>query len=229
VTQSLAASERCGALIAQATALGNLGNLTASQGLTDESIEFYQHAMSLHEQTGSRRLMAIVANNLGWAFYDAERYTEAIAELQRALALAMELRDAFTHPIALSNLAIVTMAIGDLAAAETYLEHGQLLASETDTSLTIENTITLANIALQRGNLAQAQRLYDQIMLLIDDLASEEYGKLQRFEGQLLNAQGKQAEAHAVLTKNYTFFMELDKIPEARRTQKILDSIPPAA
>ncbi|MBA3469953.1 MAG: tetratricopeptide repeat protein [Herpetosiphonaceae bacterium] len=226
VTQSLAASERSGALMAQATALGNLGNLAASQGLTDDSIGYYQHAMSLHEQTGSRREMAIVANNLGWAFYDAERYTEALGELKRARELALELRDAYTHSIALSNLAIVMLAMDDLAAAEAYLEQGQILASETDTSsLTIENIITRAGIALRRGKLEQVQRLYDQVVLLIDDLASEEYGKLQRLEGQLLFAQGKLAEARAVLDQNHTFFMGLDKIAEARRTQTILNAL----
>jgi class 3 adenylate cyclase/tetratricopeptide (TPR) repeat protein len=229
VTQSLEASERSGALIAQATALGNLGNLTASQGLTDDSIGFYQHAMTLHEQTGSRRLMAIVANNLGWALYDAERYAEALHELELAQNLALELRDAYTHSIALSNLAIVTLATGDLAAAEAYLEHGQLLASEAESgSLAIENTITMAYIALKRANLSQAQRLYDQVALLIDDLESEEYGKLKRLEAQLLISQGKPQEAQTMLAQNYAFFIGLDKIAEARRTQKILAALPPS-
>lgn len=226
VRQSLAASARSGALIGQATALGNLGNLTASQGLTAEAIHYYQQAMDLHEQTGSRRLLAIVANNLGWALYDAEQYNAAKQSLKHALALAIELHDAYTQAIALTNLAIVMLAVGDLEAAEHYLLNSQSFAGDAESSVqTIENTITAAYLALKRTNLEQASTLHQQAALLIDDQASEEYGKLQRLEAQLLAAYGKHVEAQRLLQTNYHLFMQLHNVPEARRSQKILAAL----
>ena len=226
VERSLAASERSGNLVDQARALLNLGSLTANRGLIADSIRYYLQAIELNERIGSRRMLAISANNIGWTLYDNGEYHQARQYLTQALDLTAETRDNYLQMIAACNLGRVLTALGEWQAAATNLRHSLAIARRLELSTEqLDCLVALAELALQRSDLAAALQEHQHALALVADTGSVEYGRFQRLEARLAQAAGDNARAIQLLTDNAALFARLHNVPELERTRKLLAEV----
>lgn len=226
VYESLIASERSGDLIGQAHALNNLGNLAASRGQSAESITYGLKAMDMYERLGSRRELAITGINVGWSFYEREAYTQAAEYLDQALQWAIEVRDVYHQMLAALNLGRVLIELRDGEAAARITQQGYFAALQLQLPAEqLEAHTILAEIALQRGDLAGARQEYEQGQHLGIDLESEEYGRFQRLEAKLAIARGDVMTATHLLGANVALFTRLQNAPEATRSRALMDQL----
>ena len=65
----------------------------------------------------------------------------------------------------------------------------------------------------------------EQGKLLVIDSESEEYGRFQRLEAKIALAQGDTARAIELLRANQVLFTQLENVPEADRSRKMLNQI----
>ncbi len=226
VQQSLAASERSGNLVDQANALTNLGLLTENQGLLTDSIGYSLQAMKINEQVGSRRMLAITALNIGWAYYNLEQYEQAHQYFTQGLERAIQVRDTYQQMRLLRSLGYVLTGLGQWQAAERTIQHSQFIALQLHLPTEqLDGHLALAELALQKGDMASAIQEYEQGKLLVIDSASEEYGRFQRLEAKIALAQGDTTRALELLRANQVLFTQLENVPEADRSKKILNQI----
>ncbi len=95
-----------------AETLGNLGNVLAMTGATDEAESCYRELLPLQRRRGDLVAVAQTLVNLGNLQKDADRLTPARAYYLEALALAQEARDFRTLGILHSNLGLLDAAEG---------------------------------------------------------------------------------------------------------------------
>lgn len=226
VEQSLAASERSDNWLGQANALNNLGILTDSQGKTTLSIHYGLRAMQLYERMSSRRDMAIAAHNVAWTCYFNGENDRARQFFTQAIDDATASRDTFHQMRALLGLGRTATALGDWHAAERAILQSQFLALQLHLPADqLESYIALAELALQQGVVAVAKQHYEEAMSLAVDTQSEEYGRFQRLAARIAIAEGDLGQAIQLLTANEAFFVQLQNMPEARRTHALLITI----
>jgi class 3 adenylate cyclase/tetratricopeptide (TPR) repeat protein len=226
VQQSLGASERSGNLMDQANALTNLGLLTESQGLLADSIDYSLQAMQINEQIGSRRMLAITALNIGWAYYNLDQYEQAHQYFTQGLERAIEVRDTYQQMRLLRSLGYVLTALGQWQGAERAIQQSQFIALQLHLPIEqLDGHVALAELALQQGDRDTAIQEYQQGKLLVIDSASEEYGRFQRLEAKIALAQGDTARAIELLRANQVLFTQLENVPEADRSQKMLNQL----
>ncbi len=108
-------------------ALSLRGALLADTGNLPGAIEAYAEALEIAVELGDRYAEAIVCNNLGVALIYAALYEEAIACLQRVVALSEgKAQLAATRGLALSNIALACLHLEDygrgLRAAKSSVE-----------------------------------------------------------------------------------------------------------
>ncbi|MEP7187800.1 MAG: adenylate/guanylate cyclase domain-containing protein [Roseiflexaceae bacterium] len=226
VQRSLAASERSANLVDQANALTNLGLLTESQGMLADSISYSLQAMQINEQIGSRRMLAITALNIGWAYYNLEQYEQAHQYFTQGLERAIEVRDTYQQMRLLRSLGYVLTGLSQWRAAERTIQQSQFIAIQLHLPAEqLDGHLALAELALQKGDREGAIQEYEQGKLLVIDSASEEYGRFQRLEAKIVLAQGDTARAIELLRASEVLFTELENVPEADRSRKILNQI----
>jgi predicted ATPase/class 3 adenylate cyclase len=228
VEQSLAAARQSGDLVAQARAFNNLGLITESQGLPDDAIRYGLQAMDINEQSGSRRDLAIAAITVGYAYYDREDYAQARTYFSRALALAAEVHDRYAQMQALLNLGRVLSALAEWDAATVALSQSRAIAEELQIpAVALDVWTALGEIALHRGDMAEAAQAHQQAQALAGDPDSEEYGRFQRLTARIAAAQGDRQRAHALLADAEALFTRLQNVPEATRTHKLAAILAP--
>lgn len=105
-------------------ALANLAVVYERTGRLTEALETYDRALPLYAEDGVERAMARrVHNHKGRLLLELGRFAQARAELERSLAIALELGGEH-HPdtaAACNNLAVLLIDQGDLQAAEALL------------------------------------------------------------------------------------------------------------
>ena len=226
VQQSLDASERSGNLVDQANALTNLGLLTESQGLLADSIGYSLQAMQINEQIGSRRMLAITALNVGWAYYNLDQFDQAHQYFTQGLERAIQVRDTYQQMRLLRSLGYVLTVLGEWYSAERTIQQSQFIAIQLHLPAEqLDGHVALAELALQQGDRDTAIQEYEQGKLLVIDSESEEYGRFQRLEAKIALAQGDTARAIELLRANQVLFTQLENVPEADRSRKMLNQI----
>ena len=222
VEQYLHSSEQSGNLADQAKALNNLALLLERQDRLMESIGSNLQALEINDQIGNRRMLAVGSLNVGYTFYCIEDYTAARRYLKQSIKWAGEVHDNHYQQVAYLNLGRVYTAMGEWAAAEEALQESlrrtqqlQIAGEELDVR------VALGELALQRGDLSAADRVYQVSSALATDTTSEEYGRFQRLGAKIAQAHGDTAKAAELLTLNEALFLQLQNAVEVRRTRSL--------
>ncbi|MQA85329.1 MAG: tetratricopeptide repeat protein [Streptosporangiales bacterium] len=97
-------------------------DLISGPGWLDETVLLRQQALAIYRELGDRRLEAATLSDLGHAYGDLRRYSEAVDCIQQALAILPQFGDQWAEGLALRNLADVHVGLGRFVEAETYCE-----------------------------------------------------------------------------------------------------------
>ncbi|MBW7885530.1 MAG: tetratricopeptide repeat protein, partial [Caldilineaceae bacterium] len=122
--QALALREQTGDLLRVAKSLGNLGLLYTATADYDHAIAAHQEAMGVYARLGNQELRATAILNIGLAQHLAGRLADAAATYRQSLALCREIDVPLAELRVLANLVEVLAELGDLAAAQQYLDQG---------------------------------------------------------------------------------------------------------
>ena len=185
--------------------------------------------MAINERIGRRRELATAAINVGWGFYDSEAYDQAAQYFTQAVNQAVAVHDPYHQMLALLGQGRALMAQDRLAEAEPAIRQAQALAAQLHLpGEELESYITLAEIALLRGDLPAALAVYAQAQPLATDPGTGEYGRFQRLEARLAHAQGQTERALLLLADSEALFTQLHNTPEAARSRRLRESLTPA-
>jgi CHAT domain-containing protein/Tfp pilus assembly protein PilF len=142
--------------------LGNLGGLASDAGEYESADEWYREALALNTAAGDSAEMAFVLADLGLLSARRGNLAGAMTALQKALDIH-ERSGAVAEAIAVRvHLASVQAAAGDLQRAITTLRRAERDAESADPGAELRGTLALtqAEIAIQLGHLADAERYY---------------------------------------------------------------------
>ncbi|HEY0604501.1 MAG TPA: adenylate/guanylate cyclase domain-containing protein [Herpetosiphonaceae bacterium] len=223
VEQALAASEQSGNLVDQINMLNNLGLIMETQGLLADALRSYRRAIQLNEGIGNPRMAAILSNNAGGVLYNRGDYQQAHDYFAQSLEFATAVRDPYNQVRALLNLGRVLTRLERWESAERHLLQSQFLIAQLNLPPEqLDCLIALAELAIEQGNIADAQEWWEQARPLASDTESEEFGRFQRLEAQMALASGDRERAIELLTENIDFFIQLQHVPEADWTLQLL-------
>jgi tetratricopeptide (TPR) repeat protein len=146
-----------------AAVLKNLGLSKNSDDFIDRALVEYAAASFYAEQSGNKRFLASVENNVGYLFLRLRRFNEAHQHLDRARALFSALKDKGLVAQVDDTRARVFLAQGNFTKAET-LARGSVKALEEGDQLSLlAEALTTHGIALSRiGNWSRAQNSFER-------------------------------------------------------------------
>ncbi|MEM0978672.1 MAG: CHAT domain-containing protein [Cyanobacteria bacterium P01_H01_bin.58] len=161
----------------EGNALGNLGNAYMQLGQYDQSIKFYEQALTIFRELNALAQEGIVLSNLGVAYDDLAQYERAINFYEQSLAIAREIGNRQGEGNALGNLGATYFSLGQYQQAIDLFE--QNLAIARDIGYRAGEGNALGNLGLAYLNLEnykQAIDLYEQRLVIhreIGDRAGE--------------------------------------------------------
>jgi non-specific serine/threonine protein kinase len=145
---------------ARGRALTESGTLALRQGDYDAARAFYEHALAIAREQGTRASVASALNNLGLVAYAKEDYPAARAFNEEALAVRRELGDRSGVASSLNNLGAVAYIEKDHARARALYEESLAIRRELgDRSGVAGSLNNLAVIASQHGEFETARSL----------------------------------------------------------------------
>jgi tetratricopeptide (TPR) repeat protein len=106
----------------------NLGIIAGDQGRYDDAAMHFRHALATLEGAGESAAIMWLLNNLGVLHKREGLPHRAIHDLERALALAIQLGDIRSEGIIEENRSAVYLALGDVGEAERAAEHAYEIA-----------------------------------------------------------------------------------------------------
>jgi CHAT domain-containing protein len=193
--QSIAIKKKIGSRSSEAYSYMDLGDLMRSWGLHEKALNYYENAFKLHESCGQALATADSMIRQGSALISMERYDQALARLEKGLALTRSAKGHENWPCdIIGNL---FLDLGNMEQAEKYLIQGgyysslarfamaksDIKSAHDNYTLLLENSekdgnlnsrfmalTGLATINEKKGDLKQAERLYDEAMKLIEEL-----------------------------------------------------------
>jgi len=180
-------------------ARNNYGYLLESAGVPKRALRTYDEILAvLAERDPNAEPPVYLLVNRGRSLESSGRFAEARASLEQGLKVAQSTENADALVLCLSGLSRIATQIGDLAAAEQYLDQVRPLVS---TPLQFEKfpTVPLAvgALALAQGSLDEARRQFDQAALNKSNDAAVIYGKLGKAEVELRASDPAAAERDA--------------------------------
>lgn len=145
----------------QAKALIVIALLYADGNDHQATLRYFGQAIDVH--AADPGLSAAIYNGRASALKELGRFREAGAEFDKALVLARDMNSPLLIALVLSNIARVRLAQRNVAAAQRVITEGLELTRKPDARSHYPVFLALAaQAALQRGDLAQAERLIDE-------------------------------------------------------------------
>lgn len=195
----------------KADILRDIGKINYFQGNYEKSIEYYNQAFTIYENTSDNLYMSYVLNDLGNTYTEMKRWKEAIEEYQKSLALSEKYNYVDNTANVLSNLGIVYREQGDYEKALEY----QLNALELSrTKNTYDNMVsTLGEIGktyIEKDDLAKALTYLNESIKMADSGKTGNY---------LLTGLSYRAEAYEKAKQYEKAFAD------QKRYQKLNDSL----
>ena len=157
----LAAARQVGAKTIAARVMNRLARLNSDD--PSLSIDYYQQAIAIWEQTGDRRRLAFGHHNIAGAYRSLAQFDKAIAELDRALAMFREIGDEFYEANTMVSRGVFLELGGRWAeAAVAYEEALGLARARQFQSPTVLALIGLSNLRATCEEWAEARKLLDE-------------------------------------------------------------------
>jgi predicted ATPase/DNA-binding CsgD family transcriptional regulator len=172
VEEALAIARQYDDILGIAISLQTLGWLTYDRDHNYAgAIYLYEQSLEYYQQLDNHFAMADVYTNLGLCRTRLEQLSEAILFYRKGLELSREVGDRVRTAAALSLLAENALLKGLYTVAELSYQEATLLTREMVTIWGIVwNTAQLGVMALLRGDLARAQKIADECMLLVKNM-----------------------------------------------------------
>ncbi|HEU4322892.1 MAG TPA: tetratricopeptide repeat protein [Roseiflexaceae bacterium] len=162
---------------AEATFLGNLGNVYSDLGEVRRAIELYEQRLTIARELGDRRGEGSALGNLGIAYYSLGEVQRAIDLHEQALAIARERGDRASESSALGNLGNVYADLGEVQRAIELYEQALAIARERGDRRGEGRSLgNLGRAYSDLGEVRRAIELYEQDLAIareLGDRASE--------------------------------------------------------
>ncbi len=156
-----------------AKALGNIGNVYQNLSDYTQALTFFQKALAINEESGSKDGIAINLGNIGNVYLHLSDYPQALTYYQKALAINEEIGRKDGIAINLGNIGNVYLHLSDYPQALTYYQKSLAINEEIGSKDGIARN--LSNIGSVYRNLSDYPQAltYYQMSLAI----SEEIGR----------------------------------------------------
>jgi tetratricopeptide (TPR) repeat protein len=149
-------------LTVYADALNNAGICYARLGLFERAIAAQRQALE-HHKRGARRQYEQALGQLGTTYLDAGKDRDGVGYLRQAFGVASEAGLAADAALWAGNLAAAYVKSGDLDEAERFNNEAKQLKKAAGSGA-VSNTLRAADIALRRGQLEGASRLFQEAL-----------------------------------------------------------------
>jgi tetratricopeptide (TPR) repeat protein len=140
---------------------GNVGWCYFRLGNLDEAMARFENAEKIFASTANRQAQQLWLGNQASVLLTRGDFNGAAARYQKAVQIAREIPDERSVSTWLTNLAEATLDGGDPNAAESFNNEARSIAARIQNSrLLIYVSANAARIALKRGQLADAEKLF---------------------------------------------------------------------
>ena len=151
-------------LAVYASALSNAGTCYARLGEFERALATQRRSVSLHADHGTRADYALALGELGTTFLQLGESRQALQFYQQALTVATEAGRQADAALWAGNLAAANIDLGDWNEAERFNNEAKRQRVASRTGNLVHNQLNEAQIALGRGQLDEAARLFDDIL-----------------------------------------------------------------
>ncbi|HEY0178743.1 MAG TPA: tetratricopeptide repeat protein, partial [Dokdonella sp.] len=165
------------------------GVIEEESGNLDAALAAYREALALRQQLGTPNLIAESLDNVGFSSYQLGRFDDAQVYWEQALNQYRQLNDAVRQLSVEQNIALLNIARGNFAAAQSVLK--RTLDQAESRQLTEQASVSyvhLAELALLQGRyeelIARASRA-SQLAMRRGDLRTKAGADLQLIQGDL--------------------------------------------
>lgn len=157
-----------------ASELGDLGNVLRARGQSAEAAQCYEEALRLAEAHDDMRGQHLALGNLGALYWERGDPSRALLYLERSYALSQGYDNATQHVSDLVHLALVHQELGEPERATEHLQAALALAEESASEHLPGVLNTLGHLALEGGNLDQAEGYYRRC-LAVEEQTGDTY------------------------------------------------------
>jgi predicted ATPase/class 3 adenylate cyclase len=210
--QALAIYQAIGNRRDEAIALNNLGAMNHTLGEFETARGYHERALVISRTLSDRQGESVAANNLGWVLHHLGDEAAARYYCQQALAIREAIGDKRGQGYSLSYLGVILEGLDELAeAAAAYEKALQLRREIGQAAAAIDDLAGLASVALKQGSLVQATHYAEEIWQWLEEHGVQ--GVIHPLQvyltiGDVWQANGRQAEAGAILTQAYELLQE---------------------
>jgi tetratricopeptide (TPR) repeat protein len=173
---------------------------------------YHERALVISRTLSDRQGESVAANNLGWVLHHLGDEVAARHYCQQALAIREAIGDKRGQGYSLSYLGVILEGLDELAeAAAAYEKALQLRREIGQAAAAIDDLAGLARVALKQSSLVQAAQYAEEIWQWLEEHGVQ--GILHPLQvyltvGDVWQANGRQAEAGAILTRAYELLQE---------------------
>ena len=166
-------SHELGSLATEQQALGNLGWSYYQIGDSERAVSFLKEAENGAEKIGKTSSQALWDNDLGAVYFNSRNYAQAESYYRTAYSLAKGAKDDTQTMKILRNLAQLELETGHPDKAEEYNRQvaAQISTSSPDPYWQGLCTLTAAEIAIRRNQLAKAEELLKPLSKTAENLS----------------------------------------------------------
>lgn len=156
--------------------LSSIGNVYLYIQNYDLALEYYQKALTTIKNIDvPQRSIAVIYLNIGWTNYEQKKYNEAKIHNEKALKILEETNDKFFLVSGYSTLARIHLELNQFQQATDYAEKSLTLSTELNVLGFInESQIIFSQIDLKKGNIEDARKKGEAILISLDKNASLE-------------------------------------------------------
>jgi DNA-binding SARP family transcriptional activator/tetratricopeptide (TPR) repeat protein len=168
---ALDAARRTGDRAAEATALGQIGDVDLQQGRLQQAAARYRQSLAMSREAGDRTEEARALNRVGLMETELGHYDRAARHAQEAIAISRSIRDRLGEARALGILGLARRRQGRYQEAAAYYQQALELSREIGDRLGEGNTLgRLGVIDLKLGLYEQAAQYFEQALALLHEM-----------------------------------------------------------
>ncbi len=154
--------------------LNNIGAVHRALGNQQQALEFFNQALEIRRAVGDRRGEVITLNNLGGVAVSLAEYPKALELYQQTLKLWRVVGDRSGEASALHNIGEVFYINGEKDTALKYFSDALILRRAVEDYQGEATTLYgIARIARDTGDLSEAQREIEAVLVIVENLRSK--------------------------------------------------------
>jgi tetratricopeptide (TPR) repeat protein len=193
-----------------------LGIVNKNKGYYVTSVDFYQKALIVAEESNDKGRVSACYNNIGSVYQIQENYDKALYYFKESLAIEDKLNNPIQKSIRLYNLGEIYRELDSMTLALSHFNSSLLIEKEYNNEDGIVYALLgIADIYLQLGKLTDARISIDESEIYLDNSGVEIRVLFGILRGRLLKSEGRYGEALTILqdvkdlSKQYEFKVHL--------------------